>query len=423
MQLQHRCVALVLVLMLTLSRVIAQGGESSPLEPHPKHKPQRQHHPKPKHDSCGNGQYNMSAENLVSAVTLSNATLSPVDDILNDNLRIRNEHFDFQQKKMKINIVILIYMYGQNTTRYRLTEKIFIHYKNIQHYFRHYASFSFTIIGSENDLSRDLSTKYFPPDCYYEVNQSAPSPDATYVPDNTIPRKYEIIRKKVNYGMKTAYSKDKYDIILWAGSNDYISLNFFRQMIEDYNPNTMKLYGLTSYFQGKNVDFFTQYDGVNLWNRHHSSSFFHNGKQPSRMKFKYIGGILGVTRSVFDKHPILLSVWHHDEGLLEHYITTVLNKGVVDSHNLIHEFEPSECFFMNIKTMSHGGQQDVTSFKYLKAAFTVQCDFGISESQGLLSSLFWDNFDKEYRYFDEDCSSRLIGALVHEKQEKRKQMK
>ena len=72
-----------------------------------------------------------------------------------------------------INIFIAIYTYNKDIHRYKLTEKIFKHYKNIEDKFKDLAKFTFTIVGSENNLSRDLTLKYFKPEEYFEFQQNA----------------------------------------------------------------------------------------------------------------------------------------------------------------------------------------------------------------------------------------------------------
>ena len=334
-------------------------------------------------------------------VTVS-SKLSPSEDILNGNVHIRNHFFDFQQKKMKFNIVMAIYTFGVNTSRYHITEKIFKHYKIIQDRFQKYVTFSFTIIGSEKEVSRSLTLKYFSVDSYYELDQNATSPDPEYIPDLKIPKEYEIIRKKVNFGMKTAFHKDDcYDIIFWVGSNDYISLNFWRQVIEDYNPKVLKWYGLGTYFFGRNVAFYTEFDGKNLQDRNHSNTFFHNGKMPRYTGYRYIGPVNGITRTALKKHNQILKFWNHDEGDIERFVFRQNEKiASNDSSSLIHAFSSSECFTMNIKMRESG--QDATPFHHLKNLFTMKCNYRITEIDGLLSPLFWSNFDQEYTYFNGD---------------------
>ena len=374
------------------SRNKTKVGKKNRQQPKPKPKPK-----KPSGLYCGGQQFNMTAV----AIERSRAThddfrskLVAVDDILSGSPYIRNENFNFQQRKMQLHLVILIYLYGPDSNRYQLTDKMFAHYKRMQHLFRDYATFTFTMVGSENELSRSLTTKYFPVESYIEFDQDNMSAveDPNYIVAK--PAVYEVIRRKVNFGMKTAYAKDRgADIIFWVGSNDYISLSFWRQVIADYNPAVMKWYGLTTYFDGRNACFFTQFDGVSMKSRQNDLTFFYNGKQPDhRLRFKYIGPVNGVTRSALDAHPDILDFFNHDEGYDEEYVLNITN---------IHPFESHECFSINIKGTDNT-KQDVTPWKVLRYFLKNGCPYEVSQSRSkkLISNLFLKNFDREFQYFN-----------------------
>lgn len=352
--------------------------------------------------NCGGYEFRVAKDKLPFHPNHSTSSnLVPVDDILSGTPHITNSHFNFQQKKMQFDLVILIYLYGPNSVRYQLTEKMFQHYHTMQEMFRDYAKFTFTIVGSENDLSRTLSSKYFPSNSYYEFDQNNMSKisDPNYV--DATPFKYEQIRRKVNFGMRTAYTKARddspVDIIFWVGSNDYISLSFWRQVIEDYNPVTLKWYGLTTFFQGHNVCYFTQYDGKFMLERTGTVPFFSNGKQPlQRRKLNYIGPVNGVTRSAIDLYPSILDFWNHDEGRVEEYVLNV-SMSNPNPEERIHGFQSDECFSMNIKAST--GDQDVTTWKSLEFKLKVQCPYGVSPK--FMSDLFLHNFDEEFTVFNQ----------------------
>ena len=54
-----------------------------------------------------------------------------------------------------------IYTYNKDIHKYNLTEKNFKHYKNIEEKFKDLAKFTFTIVGSEKDISRRFNNKIF----------------------------------------------------------------------------------------------------------------------------------------------------------------------------------------------------------------------------------------------------------------------
>ena len=109
-----------------------------------------------------------------------------------------------------------------------------MHYRNIQNVFEEFSEFSFTIVGSEKNVSRNLSNTYFPGDTYLEVAQANV---ATHY-GRSLKKISFYITKKIQRGMRHSYENKNADIITWAGSNDYISFNYWRQMIEEYHPRS-----------------------------------------------------------------------------------------------------------------------------------------------------------------------------------------
>jgi hypothetical protein len=151
-----------------------------------------------------------------------------------------------------INIFIPIYTYNKDIHRYNLTEKIFKHYKNIQNHFKEKAIFQFVILGSELDISRELTLKYFKEDEYYEFDQNDPK----YNGDLKV-----MFSDKIRTGTQYSFEKQPFDIMLAAGSNDYICYDFFEEIIKYYNPNIPQIYGIDNYYNGKNAVFYCNYDG------------------------------------------------------------------------------------------------------------------------------------------------------------------
>ena len=92
---------------------------------------------------------NVANQNSVEIKDGVNYSLSSVDELYDGNLVIANDFVDLRKKRVKINVVLLIQTYGFDTGRYRITEKVFRHYRNIQYIFSKWANFSFTVVGSE----------------------------------------------------------------------------------------------------------------------------------------------------------------------------------------------------------------------------------------------------------------------------------
>jgi hypothetical protein len=282
---------------------------------------------------------------------------------------------------IKINVFLAIYTYNKNIHRYKLTKKIFKHYKNIQEKFKDLALFTFTILGSEKNISKNLVLKYFKSDEYIEFNQ-----------DNKIFKNdfYKMLGAKINKGINLSV-KNNTDIVLWAGSNDYICFDFFERIINYHNTELPQIYGIDNYINGKNAVFLTNYDGNKNINKelcitcHPKFSYWWNGISDycERKKYKYCGGIIGLNKKCLELYPDILSVWGYDEGAIEEYILKKPDINKFNSNNL---------FYMNIKTLSNN---DITSFDTLK-----NYNKNTILKFGSFSNEFKKKFTKEFYYFN-----------------------
>ena len=277
---------------------------------------------------------------------------------------------------IKINIFLAIYTYHIDIDRYHLTEKIFKHYKNIQEKFKFLALFTFTILGSENTISQNLSLKYFKPEEYFEFDQSQESFEKDF---------YKMLGTKINVGINKSLLNDP-DILLWGGSNDYISFDFFEQIINYYKPDVPQIYGIDNYQNGKNAVFFTHFCGAKCLDNQSSItdnpnlSYWWDGVSNyyNREKFQYSGGILGINKNCFNLYPDILSVWSFDEGAIEEFI---LKKQNID------KFNSKNIFYMNIKSLS---KNDITTYDTLKILNINNHNFSYE---------FQEKFREEFNYF------------------------
>lgn len=255
------------------------------------------------------------------------------------------------ENKININIFMAIFLYGGE--RLKLTELIFKHYINIKIKFKNIANFKFTIVGSEKELSKNLTLKYFSENEYFEFDQNKPEYGKYKIGYNA--NFLKMLGDKINMGIKLA-SRDNDDIIFWAGSNDYISADFFEQVINYYNPNNRQIYGITNFLNGNNTNFYSCYDEENNnLNINNNESFWWNGIHPfSRKKYKYIGCIIGLNSKLYNENKDIFEIWNYDEGFVEEYILNLSNIDFFISKNV---------FSWNIKTKSNN---EITSFKSLK---------------------------------------------------------
>lgn len=218
--------------------------------------------------------------------------------------------------KVKINILVPFYTYEADIHRYKLTEKIFKHYKNVEQYFKDIAIFSFTMVGSEKDVSKILTLKYFKESEYFEFDQTDPK----FNNDLLI-----MLTEKFKYGMQLSAKTDA-DILLLAGSNDYISYDFFKQVIEYYNPEKPQLFGIDNYYNGNNAVYMVYYDGM-IDNFQYDNSFWWDGLSPhyGREKYKYCGGIIGINRTSIELYDDIIENYTFDEGQIEEFILSKPN--------------------------------------------------------------------------------------------------
>jgi hypothetical protein len=289
-----------------------------------------------------------------------------------------NNNIIITRKKIKINIFIAIYLYGENTDRYKLTKYIFIHYKNIQEYFKKYADITFTIVGSEKDISKNLVLKYFNEESYIEFDQDLKNFDNCF---------WKMLGKKINYGINLS-SKTNSDIILWAGSNDYICFNFFKQIIEYYDGSKPQIYGLDNYNNGNNGTYYCKYTNDTI---NDSDTFWHNGEHnyAGRNIYKYMAGIIGINRKVVELYPDILEKWNYDEGYNEKII---LDKGNID------KFNSKNLFFMNIKISGSEINSYEILYKYNKNDIIEDKNF---------SNKFLYIFNNELNYFKKIIENNL----------------
>ena len=272
--------------------------------------------------------------------------------------------------KVHIDIFIAIYMYNSSETlRYKLTESIFCHYKNIQSFFRDKANITFTILGSEGDLSKNLVLKYFDESAYHEYWQD---PQLKII---------KMLDGKINRGMKLSFETGA-DVMCWVGSNDYICYDYFEQIINHYNSDKMQLYGIDNYFNGKNAVYYCKV------NESDNDNYWHNGKHGycGRSNMQFAGGIIATNRTCLQANPHILKQWSCDEGKDELRIMKIPNMDKMTS---------KECFFLNIKI----NKCDITTFERLQKD---------NKNNVLpldnLSGIFLEKFNREYFDFNKICN-------------------
>lgn len=263
--------------------------------------------------------------------------------IIPNNL-IKNKYIDYSTNKLKIDIIILIYFYEKKNQRYYFQDFIFNYWNQLKKIFSNYIDFSFTIVGSEKNLSQSLSNKYFKKYEYYEFYQDPKL------------KTLNMLTNKINYAFKKSYEKNV-DLLLWFGSNDYVCAHYFTNILEKYN-NGFQQYGITDFFNGNNFCLYIELKNF-IFNL--DNFYIHNGihNYCHRKKYKYIGGTHGYSKKILDKFPEILDKITCDEGANEYLVTKLIEK--YPKLN-INSMKTNDCFFFNVKF----GNDEIHSFEILK---------------------------------------------------------
>tara|TARA_B100000424_G_C22943920_1_gene502282 strand:- start:3180 stop:4100 length:921 start_codon:yes stop_codon:yes gene_type:complete len=219
---------------------------------------------------------------------------------------------NIHKKKLKVTICIPFYTWNGDKDRTKITEKIFKHYKNLQITYKDTIDISFVFIGSENKLSKELVEKYFT-NSYHEFKQEnigelIDKKGKTRV-DALCPRAdiniFKVLTAKIKYGINLARKND-YDILLVAGSNDYIDPLFFRNLLSKYKIDIPQIYGVSNAKNGNNICCVLPYsydedltisNDTPMWNGYnniHDHEYNRNSI--------YLGGIIGFNRFLNDKY-------------------------------------------------------------------------------------------------------------------------
>lgn len=270
----------------------------------------------------------------------SNLTLvgdSDIDSLLAKNYGI--SYLDVNNNKLiYIDIFIPFYNHNNDYHRTHLTKKIFKHYANIKKILQDKAIISFTLLGSEKDISKKLAESYFPNLYYYEFNQDLIQNDNRIYNDFN-----KMFEKKMNSGVSISISKNP-NILLCAGSNDYIPIKFFHDVINFFKSDIPQVYGIDNFYNGCNCVYFAKYntDKEEFIN---NNEIWWDGISNfcGREKYHYCGGIIGVNKNLLDNNAELLKTWGFDEGETERVALNTKNVAKFNSKNL---------YFFNIKTIN-----------------------------------------------------------------------
>ena len=162
-----------------------------------------------------------------------------------------------------------------------------------------------------------------------------------------------MFHNKMQFGINTSNNKNP-DILLCAGSNDFIPQQFFIDIINNYNPTKPQVYGIDNYHNGKNCIFFSKYD-IAKEEFIPENAFWWDGVSnfAGREIYKYTGGIIGVNRNLIINNKELINTWGYDEGETEKQALKTVNVDKFNSKNM---------YFFNVKTVN---DKDLNTLKQL----------------------------------------------------------
>jgi len=258
-------------------------------------------------------------------------------------------------QKIHIDICVPFFLYNSCPNRMFITKKRMENLLYLKYFFHDKANFTFTFIGSEKDVSKSLFDMYFQdkPETanYYEFDQGNVTPGYN---DPFL----DMLSEKFRFSFYKSIEK-KPNITLLNGSNDFISFNFFEQIISSYNSKQSQLFGIDNFLNGKNFTDVLIYDHVaNTF----KNEFIWNGIQKGREKYNYIGGIIGWNDTFYNENKLHLNhIITYDEGEIEQKSCSIPTTV---------KFQSSDCFYLNIKSKfsfsSNDSKSDITPFNFLK---------------------------------------------------------
>jgi hypothetical protein len=252
--------------------------------------------------------------------------------------------------KIHIDICIPFYTYGCEQ-RYNLTKKIFHHYYNISNYFLPSAIITFTLVGSEKLVSSIISNSCFK-NCSYTYHEYDQENFTCNQNDKSF---FNMLSDKFKFSFEKSMDK-KPNITLLSGSNDYISYNFFQQIIDFYNPNKKQVFGIDNYSNGGNVVLISKYDNKNSKIKIENDVWWNGiSNWNGREEYNYCGGIIGFNDCLYLKHydEVINNCIHCDEGEIERNLLNLSN---------VVKFNSKNVFFFNLKTEN---DSDLNSYNLL----------------------------------------------------------
>jgi hypothetical protein len=155
-----------------------------------------------------------------------------------------------EKSPLTIDLFVPIYFSNSQDLRYFVTKKMFMYLRKVRDILGSESiSLSFTIVGSNGDLSFDLFRDQLngEEDVYLEFTQTYRPSLYAYSKDQNFRK---MLTQKFRGGWEASIKKGK-DISMLLGSNDFVCLDFFRQVAQNFDSGKKQMYGLSK--SGKNI--------------------------------------------------------------------------------------------------------------------------------------------------------------------------
>jgi len=243
---------------------------------------------------------------------------------------------------IEIRFLIPIFVISKENDKYKITDKSFKYLKYLQILLKDKAKINFMILGSENELSRELTLNYFNEDEYIEYDQGG----INYL--NRID--YNTLNTVVGKKTLTGYNKCKElnpDLIILMKNNHFISKEWLEEIIIDYNKDNFSknYYGLNH----NNIFFITTLDNNSKICINDNVAII--DERYKNMNTIFEACLLGIPRYLYLKH---------DMGYINQTEITINNEILLLGGNPYYN-KPTHIF--NIKSLNEN--YNITQLKYI----------------------------------------------------------
>lgn len=141
------------------------------------------------------------------------------------------------KKIISINFLIPIFLIDTYSEKYKITELSFKYYVYLKNLFINKINMSFTILGSEKKLSKDLVLKYFDENSYIEYDQG----NINYLNRVSYDTLNTVVGNKISFGFEKAKEKNN-DLIVFIKSNHFISQEWLDYLLNNFDETKNEFY-------------------------------------------------------------------------------------------------------------------------------------------------------------------------------------